>query len=249
MLQIKPTFLSVAWKAPRNSNPAQLLAKFQVTLCLSLSSPLHFFFHFYLKSNQWINKEPSLICSIGRFLWCKYSHLDQFQAKNTMSLNMELGRDAVILHCSVSTQQIIVGVKPRAQVTVKFIIYLESNVLSIIAFKLNLIVSLYNYFLKCLFLLVCKISENLTILLISQCCWFQDILVCGPEVLKYSCLDLNFKQNRENPLCLEVIVHSFCLGKSLSLHFWRIIFLDRVFLDGFFFFQRFDYIILLSPGL
>ena len=41
------------------------------------------------------HKKKSPICSICQFLWCKYSHHGQFHTINMMSLNTELGREAL----------------------------------------------------------------------------------------------------------------------------------------------------------
>ena len=41
------------------------------------------------------HKKKSPICSICQFLWCKYSHRGQFHTINMMSLNTELGREAL----------------------------------------------------------------------------------------------------------------------------------------------------------
>lgn len=44
--------------------------------------------------NNQLLKEKDFICHVCQFLYCKYSHHDQFQATNMIPLNTELRREA-----------------------------------------------------------------------------------------------------------------------------------------------------------
>lgn len=39
-----------------------------------------------------LQKKGALLCNVCLFPWCKYSHCDQIQATNVLSLTVELGR-------------------------------------------------------------------------------------------------------------------------------------------------------------